>query len=231
MRALAAGSAHVGLVREVMEDAFLVLDDASAYAVADGLGGPGVGPIATRVALEEVWRSVRAREPLEEAFTRASRRLLAHNAQSRRTPAATTLTAAQIDLATATMRVAHVGESRLYRYRAPEGLRLLSRDQVRVLANPPAPPDEDDAAFGPFLSMALGFQEQPRVVVAREEVRVGDVVLLCTDGLSGEVYDREIASVLAADPDPASAAASLVDKTMERGAPDNVAVVVVRLVD
>ena len=79
-----------------------------------------------------------------------------------------------------------------------------------------------------MILQAVGSSLRLEVVVTRTPFRPGDVVLLCSDGLSGVVSDTVIESVLATIDDPEAACDALVEKANEAGGPDNVTVVVLR---
>lgn len=187
---------------------------------------------------------------LREAIWAAHRRIL-EVGRARREPMASTLTLAVLN--PGTVSIGHVGDSRAYLYRpdrgaaagaaggtpaggpAPGGpvgagtIRQLTRDHSRVgellwrgaLT-------EEQARYHPerhLLDQALGAGELIQVDLIQEELLPGDIILLCTDGLSGVVDSSEMARILAAGDLP-GAPARLVELANARGGPDNITVVV-----
>ena len=79
-----------------------------------------------------------------------------------------------------------------------------------------------------IILQALGVQERVEVVLSQVELRKGDVVLLCSDGLHGPVADEEMLAVLIAEPDLEKAGDALIQKALDRDGPDNITVVLAR---
>jgi protein phosphatase len=79
------------------------------------------------------------------------------------------------------------------------------------------------------VTRAVGAWERAEPALREIELAAGDAVLLCSDGLTRCVPEAAIGALLAAEPDPAAACRALVEAALAKGAPDNVAVVVVRL--
>ena len=221
-----AGS-DVGRHRENNEDAFVAAPP--LYAVCDGMGGAAAGEVASELAARTLAEAVAAGHPLAEAVALANR-AVHERAGARRELAGmgSTLTAMLVRGERA--ELAHVGDSRAYLLR--DGvLRQLTEDhslvgelvrEGRLSAG--------DAAGHPYrnvLTRVLGTDEAVAVDRLETDLRAGDVVLLCTDGLTGMVGDDDIARLLAA-PDPQQAADDLVAAALAAGGLDNVTVVVVR---
>ena len=80
-----------------------------------------------------------------------------------------------------------------------------------------------------MLIRALGAREEVEVAIHERELRSGDILLLCTDGLTGMVPESEITAILMQDQDPQSAADRLVVSANEHGGEDNVSVIVLRI--
>lgn len=221
-------------------------------AVADGMGGAAAGEIASRETLVEVFRLI-LRSPkwllnLDDPTTRdseiqaffertrgyfagANDALLRHaSADPSVAGMGTTLTVAYslgLDLF-----VAHVGDSRAYLYR--EGrLQHITRDHTvaQHLADR-GDISQEDVETHPkrhFLTSVVGGGvELAGNDVHHLHLQFGDAVVVCTDGLTGVVRDEEIAELLRTAPSCDDACESLVALTLERGAPDNVTVIVAR---
>lgn len=216
MRIDAAAATHVGRVRDSNEDAVHV--GQAVWAVADGLGGHAAGEVASSIAASAVAdldEATLGRGPeaalsaLGAAVRRANRAVYD---EARRQPAyagmGTTLTVAAVH--DGSLFVAHVGDSRAY---------LLRDGRPRRLTT--------DHATGQFtLTRVVGLEPDiPVDTHGPEALAAGDRVLLCSDGLTAVVADDELAG-LVAERRAEEAADDLVRLTLDRGAPDNVAVVV-----
>lgn len=242
----AAAITDVGLVRPTNQDRYLVHDD--LFAVADGMGGRAGGEIASRLAVETL---------VEEFTRRTTDRLLdaveaANQAVGVRADAdpallhmgTTVVAVARVsDPGDATdpgnggppddddgLVVVNVGDSRAYLLRDGR-LDLCSHDDSLVADLVRAGAiTEDEARSHPdrhVITQALGGRPGVEPHVTRLDPTPGDRLLLCSDGLTNELGDEEIAELLAAAASPEEAARSLVDRAKERGGHDNVTVVVI----
>ena len=215
------------------------------YAVADGVGGLAGGREASGLAvgtiveyLSQTVGSYHAvppgrehdfLEPLQDAVQRAHDRLLgAFGTQGRQGGPATTLTLALLVWPRAF--VVHVGDSRAYHFRAG-ALRPLTRDQTMgaylVAQNAISEQQAERAGLNDVLASALGAEDMTPVV-GMLDVEPGDVLLLCTDGLTRHVSEAQIAEVLADGTDVKARCDRLVEQALAGGGRDNVTVVVVQ---
>lgn len=230
-----AGRTDVGRARPRNEDALLQRPDRALVAVADGMGGHAGGDIASRIAVDVVddrtvrvpdhdrgpWFSETVREA-HEAILRAA------GADPALDGMGTTLTLLWIDPAAPTGLIAHVGDSRAYRWR-DGSLAQLTRDQTwvqqQIDAGLLSPEKARDHPFSAMITCALGIEGvELDVQIIDPEPRPGDLFMLCSDGLTARLTDHELASILAAHPDPDDAARALVDTANEAGGPDNITV-------
>ena len=216
---------------------------ASFGMVADGVGGHHGGETASRAAIESIADYVKetmnafyaADESDERAFFSAlqdaaatSHRTVIERADaSGESTAATTLTL--FVAVWPTLYILHIGDSRLYLYRGGE-LRQLTRDQTMAqdLIDAGALP-KDVAARSPLahvLTSALGGAEATPDV-SKEELRWGDALLLCTDGLTKHVSDDQIAERMRTMTSAEQVVRALVDDALAAGGTDNVTVLVV----
>jgi protein phosphatase len=128
-----------------------------------------------------------------------------------------------------------VGDSRAYRLRGQD-LSQLTRDhslrEAWIEGNPGMTAEEMDAfPYKNVILRALGMQEQVEIDLLRASVKRGDVFLLCSDGLTGEVADDQIRSILdEAKGDLQAAADQLVKVACDNGGSDNVTVVLARAI-
>jgi PPM family protein phosphatase len=129
------------------------------------------------------------------------------------------------------MSVAHVGDSRIYRLRGGQ-LEQLTRDHSFVaeeVRNGKMTAEEAaSSAMQNVLIRALGIEPMVEVDVSEELLMEGDTVLLCSDGLTRELSDAQIAAVLGESDEPQAAARRLVDMAKQAGGGDNVTVIVLR---
>ena len=207
--------------------------------VADGMGGCEGGQHASRIAVETVLetyaRADSAGNPqlrLDNAFAEANHRV---QQQALENPIlkgmGTTLTA--FALVADHLYYAHVGDSRLYLFRSRE-LRLLTHDHslvARLVENGLV--RREDAENHPqkhILTAAVGVSDAIRPDVPGEPLTVspGDVLLLCTDGLWGQMSQNEMAGVLGSK-SPKDACNALVELAKKRGGPDNITLQVAHL--
>ncbi len=246
-----------GLHREKNEDSMLVTDE--LFAVADGLGGHRGGEVASALAVKtlaaEVRAAVEARtesrrnrfrrrllhvptvEELVAAVDRANQEILAKSMSTvELVGMGSTLCALAVvehDSSEA-LAVVNVGDSRVYRC-DESGFRQLTQDhtvvwemlKAGVITSEEAKVHESRHQ----LSRALGVES--RVVVddwVLDPVD-GHRYLLCSDGLTHEVTDRDIHAILLRFPVPGEAADALVDLALRRGGSDNITVVVVDVID
>ncbi len=218
----------IGLHRKTNEDTFVVRPP--LYAVCDGMGGANAGEVASGLAAETLAAEVAEGTPLHAAAEAANAAVFqrAHD-NVEQTGMGTTLTAFVLEGGTA--RFAHIGDSRAYLLRDGE-LRQVSDDHSLVGEMVrDGRLTEEEAAVHPhrsILSRALGTEPQARIDEFTEDLLPGDVLLLCSDGLSGPVGADAIRVALTRS-DPQQAAERLILEARRQGGPDNITAVVVRV--
>ncbi len=231
----ASGGTHAGQHREHNEDAFLVLTAHDVYAVADGMGGYAAGEVAARTAVEtirdtfaaahfidpQVGLPARAAE-LEEAVRHANQAVRAiAKADPNKRGMGTTLVAARFSPGKKRVYLAHVGDSRCYRLRDGR-LTALTVDHTL----------EAVGIRGPSagkLSRAVGVFDAVDVEMGMDEPQVGDLYLLCSDGLYKMVPENDFARLLMNATSLGEAVDALIAAANDRGGHDNVTVVLVRV--
>jgi protein phosphatase len=233
----AAGVTDTGRRRRRNEDAFVC--EPPLFAIADGMGGAQAGELASRLAaaaIEEAGAAVVDEEGVAGAVRTANARIFERSLTD---PAVagmgTTATVALVDEHAATLTLAHVGDSRAYRYR-DGALEQLTTDHSLVAELVRSGRlTEAEAAVHPHRSVitrALGTEADVEVDTRTLDVAAGDLVLLCSDGLSAMVRDEEIARRLEESGlDPYAAAETLVRAANAAGGEDNVTVVVFELIE
>jgi serine/threonine protein phosphatase PrpC len=233
---LRSGSAtDVGKVRKVNQD--LPLETANLYAVADGMGGHVGGEVAAQVAVDALLQAF-SREPtrggLEEAFSTANSAVWQ---ESQDNPdlrgMGTTLTAAALVTGSDgrdVLALANVGDSRAYLFSNGGIVQITADHSLAEERMRHGEMTQAEAAVHPqrhILTRALGVSTYVETDMWELQLRSGDRLILCSDGLSNEVSREELAEVLATVRDPGDAARKLVDMANDHGGPDNITVVVV----
>jgi len=218
----------IGLHRKTNEDTFVVA--APLFAVCDGMGGAQAGEVASGLAAETLAAAVADGRPLLAAAEQANAAVFQRaHVDREHTGMGTTLTA--VVLADDTGHFVHIGDSRAYLLRAGV-LEQLSDDHSLVAEMVrDGRLSAEEAVTHPhrsILSRALGTEALARIDEFEVDLRAGDVLLLCSDGLSGAVPPEAIRKALGrADPD--DAAARLIAEARKHGGPDNITAVVLRL--
>lgn len=225
-----------GRVRPGNEDAVYCGTDPAGrrghlMVLADGMGGANAGEIASRMAVDSVVQSYYASSgppstALHDAMVEANRRVFEAGRTPERAGMGTTCSA--LVLLDQSAYLAHVGDSRIYHLRAGH-LRRLTRshslwaEQVERGVSPAARAGQN------VLTRVVGVPEELQVdLLDGLDVRRGDRFLLCSDGLWGVVTDPELASAMERYGVEESCQA-LLGLANERGAPDNVSVIVAEL--
>ncbi|HTW46357.1 MAG TPA: Stp1/IreP family PP2C-type Ser/Thr phosphatase [Acidobacteriaceae bacterium] len=234
----AVAATSTGRVRNSNEDAYGCRPDRGIFIVCDGMGGAAGGEIASSMTVQSILDRVTADsaagpETLHEAIAEANRAVLERGDRDAGLYGmGTTLVVLLLREGVAAAVIAHAGDSRCYLYRA----RRLSRcthdhslvdEQLRL-----GTMTREEAERSPFRSVitrAIGTQQTVTEDMQEIETQPGDVFLLCSDGLTREVDEDEIARVIGAGPDLDRIAHRLVDEANEAGGRDNVTCLLVRV--
>jgi protein phosphatase len=232
LRWTSASRTHPGAVREINEDALLDCPERGLWAVADGMGGHSRGDMASRITIDAL-DHMPAAAGLEQAVSEVHARLGAVNHRLQMEAALRdvgTIGTTVVVLLASEGRCAYLwaGDSRIYRYRDGMLKQLTSDHSVvgELMARGALSPT--DAASHParnLVTRAIGAMETLEADDGAVDVAGGDMFLLCSDGLSNEVGDEDIAQILACR-DCRLAAQRLVDRALAHGGRDNVSVVV-----
>lgn len=239
MTRLRAGAAtDTGQVRSNNEDNLLVSE--RLFAVADGMGGHSAGEVASQVAID-AFRAAFNGDPtidgLVDAVRRANDAVLAKaDDDPELSGMGTTLTAVALVPGNDgdELVVVNVGDSRTYLLRQGELNQLTEDDSLVGQLVRDGRIDRREARLHPqrnIVTKALGLDRRLEVDPLQLIPVEGERLLLCSDGLSDEVDEDEIATILRQNTDPQNAARALVEIANERGGRDNVTVVVVDVVD
>lgn len=231
-----ASGSDVGRHRAVNEDSLLTVPP--VFAVADGMGGHAAGDrasaaVATRLA-ELEGREFLSVEELDAALGRAADDI-AELSVGLASGAGTTVAGAAIALVeeTACFLVFNIGDSRVYAVGTAELERVTvdhSVVQELVDAGLIAAADAESHPESNVITRAVGFNEAPSPDLWGLPLRDGLRLLVCSDGLTKEVDDTQIATVLAENPAPADAVAALIARALDAGGRDNVSALVLDVV-
>ena len=223
----------VGLRRKVNEDSMLVRVDRGLWAIADGMGGHDAGDVASAMVTAALMRLpiVYGLDNLVESAVGALNRvnheliILAGSNGEQRTIGSTVVGLA---IAGGQFRCFWAGDSRAYRVRDGQIARL-TRDhslvQDLVAAGMLDPAEADNHPNSNVITRAVGVVEELKVETVSGDALPGDQFLLASDGLTRLVDDRELLAELTSR-GPAEAADRLVETVLQRGAPDNVSLII-----
>ena len=249
MRKDVGARTDVGRVRENNEDAYLVVAPLELFIVSDGMGGEAHGEVASALAVETIAEYCQSPEanldpPLlgaarPELSPRTNRLASAVHLANRRIYEASvhdpgqrgmgaTLVAAWLD--GPCLSLVHVGDSRAYLLRAG-ALQQLTADHSLVAEQVRrgfiTPQQAEASELQNVLTRALGPHEEIELDAAEHALKPGDVLLLCTDGVTRMVTDEEIASTLLTTTGAQASADRLIELANENGGVDNSTVIVV----
>lgn len=245
----AFGLTDVGRQREHNEDSLALVPEHGLFVVADGMGGHQAGDVASKLATKLIadffqamagedatWPSNYNRTLSEEenrlvtGINLANRRIFE---QSHRNQAhqgmGTTVVGALFSERRKRVYVGHVGDSRAYRIRGGE---IVQMTKDHSLYNEPFPhmtESEREELPRNVITRALGMDGAVVVDLTNEELLIGDVYLLCSDGLSGMISDAQILEVISANPEVHAACVGLVQAANDQGGDDNITAILVRV--
>ena len=239
-----AAKSDIGLRRSNNQDSFLVrlapnsrqwLDRGHIFVVADGMGAHLAGEVASRLAAETIMKSYLARinespgQALVQAVYDAHDAIRLKSREEAFREMGTTCDA--FVLTPQGLLIAHVGDSRVYRLRENTFYQLTFDHslvwEICAITNSPfdqpprhIPKNQITRSLGPTEKLLVDLE-------GPIPIEVGDTYLACSDGLSGQVGDKEIGQILAVFP-PDIAAETLINLANLRGGPDNITMVIAR---
>jgi protein phosphatase len=250
LRIEVAGETNVGMKRTHNEDSFSIMEESGLYIVADGMGGHASGEVASRMAVEclrEFFENT-AMDPertwpykMDRSKGYEENRLITgiklanlriyESAQRDPRQRGMGTTIAALFAVEDGVYAAHVGDSRIYRFR--DGLieqvtedHSLLNDYIKMKRLTP----EEIANFPHknVIVRALGMKDTVKVDTRHETPKAKDIYLICSDGLSGPVSDDDMLKIVTGTTDLKGAAAKLIARANENGGPDNITCVLCR---
>lgn len=253
MRTVFAGMTDVGIVREHNEDSLLLMPDYRVVAVADGMGGHRSGDVASQLAVttlsdffsitvghdgtwpfpadpnlteEENYIVTGLRLANRRIFDRSLKRIADFGM-------GTTIVAAMFTKNADRITVGHVGDSRCYRIRDNEIIQLTRDHSLVSDARQMAPwmTDEEIRQLPQnVITRALGIREDVLVDLVTDDAQLGDIYILCSDGLSGMVTDEQMHEIVSSTKSLEDACRELIERANLLGGTDNITAVIARVV-
>jgi serine/threonine protein phosphatase PrpC len=229
-----------GLVRENNEDFVLADEERGIFLLADGMGGGPGGEIASNLAAKtahDALASFMLEQRPEEEIPRLMAEALAaaHSAVFKKTLADPSLSGMGTTLDMTVLRqgrvyICHVGDGRIYHFRRGK-LRQITIDDnyfAVIAASGEIPLDQIPRSYRNILTQAVGPSKELIPEVRALEMEATDLILMCSDGLTGVVDDMEIQRIMEGSwTDLAAMANALVGAANRNGGPDNVSVCII----
>jgi len=239
-----------GCVRENNEDSYRAAPEMNLFVLSDGMGGLESGEVASRLAVDTIIEQCRRADanaslPLMGArvdgvsemtnrlagAVRAANKVVHDAAQRNANAPSMGATVVAVRFSNERMSLAHVGDSRAYRLRGAD-LEQLTHDHSfvaeQIRQGRMTEQEAGTSTFQNVLVRALGIEPAVEVDASEELVMEGDTVLLCSDGLTHELSDSQIAAVLRENGDAQEAADRLIELAKQAGGGDNVTAIVIR---
>ena len=228
------GVTDPGRRRRRNEDAYVAVPP--LFAIADGMGGAQAGEVASGLAaavLAEATGDDRGEERVASLIQEANRRVFQRSNEDAATSGmGTTMTVALVDNADGTIAFGHVGDSRAYRVRGGE-LEQLTDDHSLVgelvRSGRLSPEEAETHPQRSVITRALGTEPDVDVDTFTVEAEPDDIYLLCSDGLTDMVSQRDILAAVEASTDLDDAARALVNAANAGGGEDNITVVLFQI--
>lgn len=225
------GISKTGLVRQANEDRFYKGE--KLYIVADGMGGYQGGAIASQLAIENIVSELKDKssineELIEKAILTANR-IIWQKMKSDEALAGMGTTVVVAAVEGNTLHWGNVGDSRLYIY-GDNQLIQLTKDHslVQSLVDSGKCPEEERKSYPKrnYLMRAVGVDPALDVDTGNVQIKSGDIILLCSDGLSAYLSDEKILEILSAPIEETEKIERLVSAVYELGARDNVTIII-----
>jgi len=234
MRLTSGRATDQGRTRAKNEDASLVDDEHTLFAVADGMGGHRGGEVASHTAIEALRAAFAGGAAIDVAITRANDAVLARAADNDDLAGmGTTMTAVTVTAGNHLL-IGHVGDSRAYLLRRNEMVRVTEDHSLveELVREGRLTPEQAEAhPQRAIVTRALGVDADVEVDTYEISVDPGDRVLICSDGLTTMVRERDIERFARSERDPQRAADLLVAAANEAGGEDNITVIVIDVLD
>ncbi len=233
----AIGNSVIGMKRTNNEDAIYVNEQKNLYVVADGMGGCNAGEVASNTAISifvEAMEKTENEEILDRMMfaTRACNQIVYQKAKNNieYTDMGTTLVAACIEKEK--VFIIYVGDSRAYRFRDNELCQITTDHSYVMELVKIGSITKEEAEVHPkknIITRAIGVREdvEPDIVIA--DIKEGDKILLCTDGLSNMVSNKEMEKILTTECSTEEKVKKLVLLANHKGGLDNISLILIEI--
>ncbi len=238
MRYSVFGDTHVGKVRDHNEDAFFVSEEGGFFIVSDGMGGLKAGEVASAITRDVVSEALTNEEianlevAIKEAFSKANEKVIQYSEENQ-SMKGMGCTCVALALKDNEFYLGHVGDSRAYLYRKGI-LKQITRDHsyVEELFSRGLIKEEEkkDHPYKNSITRYIGSKDKLSVDVISGPISNDDIFILCSDGLTGEVDDKGIETILKTNSETEKISKALIEKALENGGGDNITVVVVKII-
>ena len=232
MKLTAGAFSDAGRVRDNNEDAHVVDQRLALFAVADGMGGHVAGEIASWTAIEALRAAVANGKVINDAVNQANEAVIEKaNGDPKLSGMGTTMTAV-IAAGGRRLLIGHVGDSRAYLLHDGTLQRLTDDHSLvgELVREGRLTPEQADAhPQKAIVTRALGIEPDIDIDVYTLYVDPGDRLVLCSDGLTDMVRERDIERLVRSESDPQRAAEALVDAANAAGGVDNITVIVIEV--
>jgi serine/threonine protein phosphatase PrpC len=240
MRIDAWAESDVGMKRSTNQDSFLVRQDLGLFVVADGMGGHSGGEVASKMAvdiLEEVIaQAVQAKgyerpaDVLERAYAEASGRIYARTQVQNPELKGMGTTVVAVWIRDGVAYIGNVGDSRAYLFHAPD-LWQITEDHSFVAEQIRAGllKQENVHRFSArnVITRSVGYEQKVEVDIIERKLEPGEMILLCSDGLTGQVADHRLVEILRTV-EPSKVVFQMVEEAKQNGGDDNVTALLIR---
>lgn len=228
----------IGKVREINQDCLAVDLEQGVFMVADGMGGHAAGEKASLTAVEVIQQRLsngaladgaNLKEVLQTAFQEANKQIITISLEDQSMRGMGT-TATVIVTKGNAFYVGHVGDSRAYLVRNRRIDQVTDDHSIvaqLVRARAITPQEAARHPYRNVITRCLGMQADVEADTYERELKAGDRLLICSDGLSGLVSDDELLQHVLSGDDPQACCKTLVDLALERGGSDNITVVLI----
>lgn len=220
-----AGQSSPGRKRSHNEDALLCSPAQGLWAIADGMGGHQCGEVASNLALAALQQAIECGELLQAAVQQANQAVLEAAVDD---GMGTTLVAAHFH--GADFELTWVGDSRAYLVTS-NGIEQLTRDhswvQMMIDAGELKPVDAQSHAWRSIILRCLGREVPLEVGTGRGTLKAGELLLLCSDGLTNELTDAQIHACCTFADTLENLVEQLIDQANRHGGRDNISCIVI----
>ena len=226
-----ASFSHPGQVRLVNEDSFLAKPEQGLWIVADGMGGHENGEVASRLAVQQISTAVESGKTLPQAVNLAHSAIVKENERtSLKKPMGSTVVAVKID--GLNYQIAWVGDSRAYLWNGKLRQLTVDHSYVQLLIDAGIIAKEDANAHPQknIIHRALGIARDFHgdfVDCVSGSLNLNDTLLLCTDGLHGEVEQSTIEKIFVQTNGYQQRIDQLFDAAMQAGGRDNITLITI----